>query len=42
VATTLSVNYAFGGRKHMLTVIDGAHWLGVLAIMGAVIGAFGS
>jgi hypothetical protein len=41
VATTLSVNYAFGGRKPMLTVIDGAHWLGVLLIMGAVIGAFG-
>jgi hypothetical protein len=26
----------------MLTVIDGGHWLGVLLIMGAVIGAFGS
>lgn len=41
VVTTLSVNYAFGGRRPMLTVIDGAHWLGVLLIMGAVIGAFG-
>ena len=41
VATTISVNYAFGGRKPMLTVIDAAHWLLVLAIMGAIIGAFG-
>ena len=37
VITTQSVNYAFGA----LTVIDGGHWLGVLLIMGAVIGAFG-
>jgi hypothetical protein len=42
VITTLAVNYAFGDRKPMLTVIDGGHWLGVLLIMGAVIGAFGS
>jgi hypothetical protein len=42
VITTLAVNYAFGGRKPMLTLIDGGHWLGVLIIMGAVIGAFGS
>jgi hypothetical protein len=41
VVTTLAVNYAFSGRKPMLTVIDGGHWLGVLLIMGAVIGAFG-
>jgi hypothetical protein len=41
VITTMSVNYAFGGRMPMLTVIDGGHWLGVLLIMGAVIGAFG-
>ncbi len=41
VVTTLAVNYSFGGRKPMLTVIDGGHWLGVLLIMGAVIGAFG-
>jgi hypothetical protein len=41
VITTMSVNYAFGGRKARLTVIDGAHWLGVLLVMGAVIGAFG-
>jgi hypothetical protein len=41
VITTMSVNYAFGGRQPMLTVIDGLHWLGVLLVMGAVIGAFG-
>lgn len=41
VATTLSVNYAFGMRKPVLTLIDAGHWLGVLVIMGAVIGAFG-
>jgi hypothetical protein len=41
VITTLSVNYAFGQRRPMLTVIDGIHWLGVLVIQGAVIGAMG-
>jgi hypothetical protein len=25
----------------MLTLIDGGHWLAVLLVMGAVIGAFG-
>ena len=42
VITTLSVNYAFGQRKPMLTVIDGIHWLGVLVIQGAIIGAMGA
>jgi hypothetical protein len=41
VATTLVVNNAFGRRKSALSVIDAAHWLVVLAIMGAIIGAFG-
>lgn len=41
VITTLSVNYAFGQRKPMLTVIDGIHWLGVLVLQGAIIGAIG-
>ena len=41
VVTTLSVNYAFGQRKPMLGVIDGIHWLGVLVIQGAIIGALG-
>jgi hypothetical protein len=41
VATTLSVNYAFGRRSVTLIAIDAAHWLGVLVVQGAVIGAFG-
>ena|SRR5437899_2654169 len=41
VITTLAVNNAFGQRKPMLTVIDGIHWLGVLVIQGAIIGAMG-
>ena len=41
VATTTATNYAFGGRKASLTVIDCIHWLGVLVIQGAVIGAMG-
>jgi uncharacterized protein DUF1761 len=41
VITTMTVNNAFSGRKLMLTVIDGGHWLAALAVMGAVIGAFG-
>ncbi len=41
VATTMAVNNAFGGRKPMLSVIDGLHWLGVLVIQGAIIGAMG-
>jgi hypothetical protein len=41
VITTLAVNNMFGMRKPMLTVIDGGHWLLVLAIMGGIIGAFG-
>jgi len=41
VATTLVVNNAFGRRKPLLSVIDAGHWLGVLVIMGAIIGAFG-
>jgi hypothetical protein len=42
VITTMAVNYGFTARKPMLSVIDGGHWLGVLLIMGAVIGAFGA
>ena len=41
VVTTLAVNYAFGMRKPALMVIDAAHWLLVVIIMGAIIGAFG-
>ena len=39
--TTLAVNYSFGQCKASLTVIDGIHWLGVLVIQGAIIGAMG-
>jgi hypothetical protein len=41
VITTMAVNNAYPMRKAMLTVIDGAHWLGVLLIMGAIIGVIG-
>jgi hypothetical protein len=41
VITTLTVNHGFGGQKPKLTLIDGGHWLGVLLVQGAVIGAFG-
>lgn len=41
VLTTIAVNYAFAARKPLLTVIDAAHWLCVLLLMGAVIGLFG-
>ena len=34
VLTTMAVNNAFCGRKPMLTVIDGGHWLGVLVHHG--------
>jgi len=39
VVTTIVVNNAFPGRKMLLTVIDSGHWLGVLLIEGAVLGA---
>jgi hypothetical protein len=41
VATTLVTNHGFQLKLGQLTLIDGAHWLGVLLIQGAVIGAFG-
>jgi hypothetical protein len=41
VLTTVAVNNMFAMRKPLLTVIDAAHWLVVLLLMGAVIGAFG-
>ncbi|MEA2805916.1 MAG: hypothetical protein QOJ17_57, partial [Rhodospirillaceae bacterium] len=41
VITTLAVNYSFSQRRPMLTIIDGIHWLGVLVIQGAIIGAMG-
>lgn len=41
VATTVFVNNAYPGRKYILSVIDSIHWLGVLVIQGAIIGAMG-
>ena len=41
VVTTLAVNNAYARRKPMLTVIDAGHWLLVLLVQGAVLGAMG-
>lgn len=41
VATTLVTNHGFQMQLGRLTLIDGGHWLGVLLIQGAIIGAFG-
>ena len=41
VITTMGVNHAFSGASPKLTAIDGGHWLTVLLVMGAIIGAFG-
>lgn len=41
IATTLTVNYTFSGRKPMLTLIDAGHWLAVLIVMGIVFGLMG-
>jgi hypothetical protein len=38
MATTMAVNHRYEGYGWDLTIIDGAHWLGVAVIMGAVIG----
>jgi hypothetical protein len=41
VITTLVTNYSFGMRSWRLIVIDGGHWLLVLLVMGAILGAMG-
>jgi hypothetical protein len=41
VVTTIAVNYSFGGRRATLIGIDSGHWLLVLMVQGAIIGAFG-
>lgn len=41
VITTLAVNNTFGLRAPKLILIDGGHWLIVLLLMGAIIGAWG-
>ncbi len=39
VITTLATNHAYGKAKPLLTIIDGGHWLGVLLLQGAILGA---
>ncbi len=41
VLTTMMVNHRFQSASWSLTVIDAAHWLGVLLVMALVIGLFG-
>ncbi|HEX3484396.1 MAG TPA: DUF1761 domain-containing protein [Micropepsaceae bacterium] len=41
VITTITVGNAFQGKKPMLTLIDGGHWLAVLVVQGVVLGLFG-
>jgi hypothetical protein len=41
VLTTVATNHAFEGMKPVVTAIDAGHWLAVLLLMGAIIGAFG-
>jgi hypothetical protein len=41
VITTLVVNNTFSMRSPKLIAIDGGHWLAVLLLMGAIIGAWG-
>ncbi len=41
VVTTLVVNNAYARRSVMLSVIDAGHWLAVLLVQGAIIGAMG-
>jgi hypothetical protein len=42
VLTTTATNQAFHGDKPVVTAIDAGHWLAVLLVMGAIIGAFGA
>ncbi len=37
VMTAMVTNHRFGGANWSLTVIDGAHWLGVLAVQAIVL-----
>ena len=41
VMTTMAVNHGWQGVPKSLTMIDGAHWLGVLVIQGIVLGLVG-
>ena len=37
MATSTAVNNAFRGPRAMLSLIDGAHWIGVAVIQGIVL-----
>jgi hypothetical protein len=39
VLTTITVNYQFARAKSLLTLIDSGHWLAVLLVQGAILGA---
>lgn len=41
VITTMAVNHGYQGAKRSLTLIDGGHWLAVLALQGAILGILG-
>jgi hypothetical protein len=41
VITAMASNYAFQGRKAMLTAIDGGYWFAALLVIGGILGAFG-
>ena len=41
IVTTLIVNHRYQKRSWSLTLIDAGHWLGVLAIQGMILGAWG-
>ena len=41
VMPTMAVNNIFAGRDARLLLIDGGHWLVVLVLIGAIIGAMG-
>jgi hypothetical protein len=41
VMTTMLVNNSFARRDWRLLLIDGGHWLVVLVLMGAIVGAMG-
>jgi hypothetical protein len=42
VATTMTVNNAFAGRRPRVTAIDAGHWLVAMLCAGAIIGAMGT
>ena len=41
VVTTIATNHGYQGARRSLTLIDSAHWLGVLLIQGLIIGWLG-